>query len=587
MMNRKKTWPYLFSALALTACLNLNGFVSHAGEKAQATGNRDYYRETLAGNYLAGRFAQKHNDWERASEYINRLTAIDPDNGTLQQRAMILAMGSGKVNDAIAHARSVLDDEPDNLWALMFVTLEAMLNQDYENAEKILAAMPDDGIGNYVTPILNVWAITGQGKLETNSVPGNSIQYLHLFYAADFLDRVKGLPPQVLEQVESIPLDPSDQDNIADIFSAAELHEDAHKIYAKLQADRPMDSAIADKLKRSENNKPIGDLRTNPRITSAEHGMSEAFFDIARVLYREHNDESAQIFANMALGLNPDMAKAKILLAHVQKRNERFDAAYNYYESISPDDPLYLEIQYQAAELLRDMERFDEAIDLLNDLFDTHSDVQALVQIGDIQRADEDHVAAIKTYDRAFKHLRKTDQDIGDSYWVLYYARGMSHEQNKNWPKAEADLRKALSFQAEHPYLLNYLGYSMADRGLNLAESLDMIARAVDLRPRDGYITDSLGWVHYRMGNYQEAVAPLEKAVELLPYDPTINDHLGDAYWQVGRKTEARFQWRRALNQIEDENEIAKLERKLQFGLGKAVANHTTIQPDSNRRLNP
>ena len=90
----------------------------------------------------------------------------------------------------------------------------------------------------------------------------------------------------------------------------------------------------------------------------------------------------------------------------------------------------------------------------------------------------------------------------------------------------------------------------MADRGLNLAESLDMIARAADLRPRDGYITDSLGWVHYRMGNYEEAVAPLEKAVELLPYDPTINDHLGDAYWQVGRKTEARFQWRRALNHL-------------------------------------
>src|SRR3546814_16368394 len=74
-----------------------------------------------------------------------------------------------------------------------------------------------------------------------------------------------------------------------------------------------------------------------------------------------------------------------------------------------------------------------------------------------------------------------------------------------------------------------------------------MIEKAVELRPQDGYIVDSLGWALYRLGDHLGAVLHLERAVELRPTDPTINDHLGDAYWQVGRHAEARFQWQRAL----------------------------------------
>ena len=129
----------------------------------------------------------------------------------------------------------------------------------------------------------------------------------------------------------------------------------------------------------------------------------------------------------------------------------------------------------------------------------------------------------------------------------------------------------ALEFQPEHPFVLNYLGYSWADQGINLEKSREMIERAVDLRPDDGYIADSLGWVLYRMGRYQEAVAPLERAVELLPYDPVINDHLGDAYWKVGRRLEARFQWERARNHTEDEELITAVQHKMINGLDQPM----------------
>ena len=94
-----------------------------------------------------------------------------------------------------------------------------------------------------------------------------------------------------------------------------------------------------------------------------------------------------------------------------------------------------------------------------------------------------------------------------------------------------------------------------------------MLIRAVELRPEDGYIVDSLGWVYYRLGDYENAVVQLERAVELTPIDPTINDHLGDAYWRVGRYAEARFQWRRALSFNPDEEQRPLIEGKIERGL--------------------
>jgi Flp pilus assembly protein TadD len=132
---------------------------------------------------------------------------------------------------------------------------------------------------------------------------------------------------------------------------------------------------------------------------------------------------------------------------------------------------------------------------------------------------------------------------------------------------AEADLKKALGLFPEQPHVLNYLGYSWIDQGVNLDDGMRMIKRAVEQRADDGYIVDSLGWAHYRLGNVEEAVKQLERAVELKPEDPTINDHLGDAYWRVGRMLEARFQWSHARDLKPEPDDLVKIEEKLKFGL--------------------
>jgi Flp pilus assembly protein TadD len=137
----------------------------------------------------------------------------------------------------------------------------------------------------------------------------------------------------------------------------------------------------------------------------------------------------------------------------------------------------------------------------------------------------------------------------------------------KQWPKAEADFRKALELQPDQPLVLNYLGYSWVDQAVNLDEAFRMLRRAVEQRPRDGYIVDSLGWAYYRLGRYEEAVRILERAVELKPADPVINDHLGDAYWKVGRRLEAGFQWNHARDLNPEPEDLEKILKKIADGL--------------------
>jgi len=126
--------------------------------------------------------------------------------------------------------------------------------------------------------------------------------------------------------------------------------------------------------------------------------------------------------------------------------------------------------------------------------------------------------------------------------------------------------------------VLNYLGYSWADQGTHLTKAKQMIERAAELRPNDGAIVDSLGWVEFRQGNDKDAVKTLERAVELQPEDASINGHLGDAYAAVGRKREAEFQWRRALTLNPEPEEAARLEAKLHEASanpeGSATAEH-------------
>jgi Flp pilus assembly protein TadD len=193
-------------------------------------------------------------------------------------------------------------------------------------------------------------------------------------------------------------------------------------------------------------------------------------------------------------------------------------------------------------------------------------DPEAWSALGSLQRSAKDFEAAAQSYDKAIGLLPSP----GKSHWVLYYFRGIAYERTHQWPKAEADFKEALKLYPDEPLVLNYLGYSWVDKGVNLDEAFKMLRRAVDLKPTDGYIVDSLGWANYKLGHYDEATRDLERAVELKPVDPVVNDHLGDAYWRIGRRIEAHFQWNHARDFGPEPDDLKKVQDKIKYGLTDA-----------------
>jgi Tfp pilus assembly protein PilF len=112
---------------------------------------------------------------------------------------------------------------------------------------------------------------------------------------------------------------------------------------------------------------------------------------------------------------------------------------------------------------------------------------------------------------------------------------------------------------------LNYLGYTYAEMGIHLDQALKLVQRALEIRPEDGYITDSLGWVYYKKQVYDKAVFYLEKAVELSNYETVIAAHLADAYLKTGQREKAVAMYKKALDNAgqDQKEEIREIKEKL------------------------
>ena len=305
-------------------------------------------------------------------------------------------------------------------------------------------------------------------------------------------------------------------------------------------------------------------------IRSADDGLAEVFLSVAGALKGETTDSYTLLYSRASEHLRPDdNTEALLLSAELLDQMEQYELATRTYDRVKQDDPAFHAAEMGRAEALRRSGKVEAATEVLRQLAKSRPEILGVhIALGDILRGQEAWAASEAAYDKA---IALFESDL-ETHWVVYYARGITRERLKTWDAAESDFRKALELRPNQPQVLNYLGYSYVEMGENLDEALDMIERAVAERPDSGHITDSLGWVLYRLGRYEEAVGHMERATELLPVDPIVNDHLGDVYWAVGRQLEARFQWKRALSFDPEEEDAARIRRKLELGLDAVLA---------------
>jgi tetratricopeptide (TPR) repeat protein len=543
-----------------------------------------YTMRGFAGDYLASHFAQSESDWDAAKHYLDGVLNKDPKNLELLKKSMILSMGSGDIDGAVKRAQALSDYGSDQGLAVLILAVDALSKNELSLASNHLINMPKGDMTDFLGPILSGWSEAGKGQFHIDKNFGDtSIHYYHGALMAIFAEKLDTARTFTEKLMNLEGLSVYEGERIADLQVALGETDSAIGFYKGLQVQGGDSQVLSQKIKALQDGDldSVRHLIAPLRIKTAADGAALTMLDMARILYQEHSDGSAKLFVNMALALDSKLFEARLLLANVLARNGRYEEAFQQYLEIPENDSMYSEAQHLAADMLAETEKYQEAIDLLGKLYESNGDIEALIRVGDLYRQKDDYNGALREYNKAAQAL---GENLDEDYWYLLYARGMTYERLGDWDNAEKDLKQALEYRPNNPYLMNYLGYGWADQGKFLEQSLELIENAVALRPTDGYITDSLGWVHYMMGSYNEALPFLERAVELLPYDPVVNDHLGDVYWRVGRRLEARFQWERALNHAEDESMIESIRSKLKTGLkadDKAVnSSQSSAGPD-------
>jgi tetratricopeptide (TPR) repeat protein len=337
--------------------------------------------------------------------------------------------------------------------------------------------------------------------------------------------------------------------------------DEALEVFGKFEKLLPRHPLIAEEVRDIKRGAKIGSL-----VDSPQAGAAEVLYGLGASLGRQGGEDLSVLYLQLALYLQPKHALALLSLADLYENLKKPDLAIRTYERVPQDSPLRRNADIQLSVNYDTVDRTEDAKARLNALIEAHpDDVEAIMALGNILRARKAFHECGEVYSKAIATITQPEK----SHWLVYYFRGICYERDKQWSKAEADLKKALELFPDQAHVLNYLGYSWVDQGVNLEEGMQMIRRAVEQRPDDGYIVDSLGWAYYRIGDYAEAVKNLERAVELKPEDPTINDHLGDAYWRVGRTLEARFQWSHARDLKPEPDDLKKVEEKLKTGLGE------------------
>ena len=557
------------TALAVPGSLSAQTPDHPADNSAQFPTSHDLKSLTMSGSYLAARHASVERDASSAATFYRSALRTDPKNNELLDRAFISSLADGDIDEAVKLADRILLIDKSNRVARLVVGVRDLKAKKYASAQANVNQSIRGPITDLVATLLSGWASYGAGDSKTavaniDKLTGPEWYPIFKDLHSGMILELAGKEKDAGQRFErAYKLDDSMLRVVDEYARWSSRNKDqaaATSIYEAFDKKLPRHPLVLEGMREIRTGRKL-----SPLVDSAQAGAAEALYGIGATLSRRGGEDLALVYLQLALYLQPNHSLALLSLADLYESVKKPQMAIKVYERVPANSPLKHNAQIQLATNLDAADRSEEAIKILKDVTtETPKDIEAIMALGNIERGRKKFSDCATTYTQAIDALPAS----GDkNSWVTYYYRGICEERSKQWDKAEADMRKALEMQPEQPHVLNYLGYSWIDQGTNLDEGMKMIKRAVDQRPDDGYIVDSLGWAYYRIGNYDEAVKYLERAIDLKPEDPTINDHLGDAYWRVGRTLEARFQWAHARDLKPEPEELPKITAKIDNGL--------------------
>ena len=538
-------------------------------------------QQGVAGALLAAREAGQRSDFAGAIVFLERLHALNPEDLPTLDALVLNALSIGDIATATRHARVLAARDPSNPVAALVMITDAFARGDA--AQVLQTAASGAALHPLIAALSRAWAHLLAGSMSDAQTAFDDVATIEGMQA--FAVYCRALALAMVGDVEgalALIEDPS-------LGVDRALNRRGFLAYALLlaQVERFDDAlALIDGVFAANADPLLGVMRDSfgrgqalplDLIDTPAKGMAEVFSVMASAMQSADNQHEALLYAQAAVWLNPGLSDAQLMVARLLEDLGQADAAAQAYARIPEGDAFSMAARMGQAQVLEGRGQRAEAIAILQALTQGNPESFAAHSVlGDFLRRDDQFAAADAAYTRALDLLAATGRP---PEWQTLFARAIARSRLDDWSLAEADFRAALEIEPDQPQVLNYLGYSLVERGEKLDEALEMIERAVAGDPSSGYILDSLAWALFRLGRYTESLPHMERAVEMMPTDAILNDHLGDVYYAVGRFREARFQWRRALSFAPaDDLDEDRIRRKLEIGL-EAVRAEAGEQP--------
>ncbi len=585
LQRAQKRRPTPFAGLIKTAlAVAVAATVAPTAGMSSGSDEHTPYSASFAGNFLAARFAGKRRDLSKASAYYLETLRADPDNSHLLDRTFALTLADGQLDTALELAQRISEKATSGPISRLALAVDDARKGDFAAVSDRLKPNALGPLERLTTGVLLGWAKHGSGDTSgavkhLDSLTGPEWFAVFKAFHAGLMHSVAGRHDLAETYLaEAYRLDDNAM-RTAVAYAIALAHRGRNEMAMETLADymsrrgsHPMLTNAMETLKAG--NRPA------LMIKSAQEGIGEILYSLGTAIRQDGGEEMSAIYLQLALHADPGSDLAKFELSEVYEKTKNYDRANALLASVQEGSAVKRSAEIQIALNYNALDQVDEARKHLRALVEKDpSDLVAIRALANLLRDRKIYTEAAEIYSMA---VAAVDTPM-KRHWTLFYYRGICYEQTKQWPLAEADFKKALDLFPDQPMVLNYLGYSWVDMGRNLDTALGMIKKAVDQRPNDGYIVDSLGWVYYKLGRMEDAVKELERAVELRPHDPVINDHLGDAYWQVGRKLEARFQWSHARDLKPEPKDLVRIKDKLENGLQDPVVDAAAVSKEDEK----
>lgn len=524
------------------------------------------------GAYLAGRQAAAQSDFQAAASYFTQGLLSDPGNALLLDSALSAYLSLGQFERAVPLAENMTERGFTGQISHLVQMADAAAREDWT---AIFSHLEN---GRMVSPLVDglmqSWAALGQGRTDQalasfdEVAEGQGMRRFGLYHKALALAVLGDYPAAEATFAEGLSTGGIVNGRAAlahaQVLSQMGRNTDAEQLLAATFGATQAPEVLDAQARLATGETLEFDIVTTPR-----EGVAEAVFMVSRLVVGEMPDQYALMLVRVALHLHPEHIDAMILAAELLEDLGRYDLANDTYAAVPADEPAYLAAELGRITVLQRDDRADAAIEAATALARSYPDHPIVhSKLGDVLRIERE----LEDARRAYSHALDILPEDANGAPRLHYVRAITSFYLDDWPAAEEDFRASLALQPDNANVLNFLGYSLVERGEKLEEALDMIERAVAQQPDNGAIVDSLGWALYKLGRFDDAVGYMERAASLEPVDPVINDHLGDVYWSVGRQIEAQFQWHRALSFDPEDDLAERIRRKLEVGLDQVLA---------------